>query len=88
MQLVQGNEEGNAEQEESQDDLDLNDSPRVTLKEGIHYGNLFLAALEEHGSFSEEEYAPIRKIINSMHSALVSSATQKKISDFFKPSCT
>ena len=79
MQLVQGNEEGNAEQEESQDDLDLN--------EGIHHGNLCLAALEQHKAFSEEEYAPIRKIINSAP-ALVSLATQKKISDFFKPSCT
>jgi hypothetical protein len=87
VQLVQGNEEGDGECEDSQDHLDSNDSPRVTLKEGIHHGKLLLAALEQHEAFGEEEYAPIRKILNSMHSSLISSATQKKISDFFKPPC-
>ena len=46
---------------------------------------MFLAALEQHEAFGEEEYAPIRKIMDRMHTALVSFATQTKISDFFKP---
>ena len=56
------------------------ENPKAT--QGIHHAHLFLAALEQHG---EEEYAPIRKIMDRMHTALVSSATQTKISDFFKP---
>ena len=87
LQLVQGNEECDAQDEDSEDHLHTNDSPRVSIKEGIQHGNLFLAALEQHEAFSEEEYAPIRKIINSMCTTLASSATQK-ISDFFKPSHT
>ena len=70
----------------SLDQLDTAHPLQVTQsREGIHHAHLFLAALEQHEAFVEEEYAPIRKIIDCMHTALVSSAIQTKISEFFKP---
>ena len=70
---------------DSLDQLDTTHPPQVALKEGIHHAHLFLAPLEQHEAFGEEEYAPIRKIMDRMHTALVPSAIQTKISDFFKP---
>ena len=46
---------------DSLDQLDTKHPPQVALKEGIHHAHLFLAALEQHEAFGEEEYAPIRK---------------------------
>ena len=80
LQLVQGDEHVN-----SLDQLNTTHPPQVALKEGIHHAHLFLAALEQHEAFGEVEYAPIRKIMNRMHTALVFSTIQTKISDLFKP---
>ena len=73
------------EHDDSLDQLDTAHPPQVALQEGIHHAHLFLATLEQHEAFGEEEYAPITKIMNRMHTALVSSTIQTKISDFFKP---
>ena len=85
LQLILGDEEGDTEHYNSLDQLDTSQPLQVTLREGIHHAHLFLAALEQHEAFGEEEYAPIRKIMDRMHTTLVSSTIQTKISDFFKP---
>ena len=82
VQFVQGT---NGEEADTKQDCGLSQEDsvsRVSLREGLSHAKVFQAALEQHKAFNEEEYSPVRKIVNKMHAHLVSTATQKKISDF------